>query len=116
MRNFTFYRRKLHRVINNLYFFSTIGRAPWTRPALQMDITSKCNLRCQGCYHFSSPPAPDMNDEDLLAFLSQKKQQGYKKFWIFGGEPALRANLFDQIDKWFIEVQVIFFIWVPPIG
>ncbi|MDI6732158.1 MAG: radical SAM protein [Candidatus Margulisbacteria bacterium] len=108
MLNFTYSRiKRLQQILYNILFFAAIGKHPAVKKALQIDITSKCNLRCQGCYHFSGPPVEDLDDESMLAFLETKARQGHKKLWIFGGEPTLRSNLFDQIDQWFLEVHVI---------
>lgn len=93
--------------MHNIWFFTTIGRLPFTKKALQIDITSQCNLHCKGCYHFSSATSKDMSDDELLSFLTKKARQGYRKLWLFGGEPSLRSNLFEAIDKLFLEIQVI---------
>jgi len=107
MINFTLLRKKIKYIIYNIWFFFTIGKLGSTKKCLQIDVTSKCNLRCKGCYHFSSEVTPDMGDSELLSFLKQKTKAGYRKLWLFGGEPALRSNLFDQLDKWFLDVHVI---------
>ncbi|MFA5840300.1 MAG: radical SAM protein [Candidatus Margulisiibacteriota bacterium] len=108
MNNFIFsWLKRLRQIAHNLLFFSLIGKLPYIKKALQLDITSKCNLRCQGCYHFSGDHQPDMSDKEVLAFLEDKAKKGYKKLWVFGGEPTLRINLFDKIDEWFLEIHVI---------
>jgi len=107
MHNFNQYYRRLRRAAYNFWFYSTIGRLASTKKALQVDLTASCNLRCQGCYHFASPTSDDLADKEILAFLRQKKATGYKKLWLFGGEPTLRDNLFPVIDRWFWEIHII---------
>ncbi|MCX5750759.1 MAG: radical SAM protein [Candidatus Saganbacteria bacterium] len=107
MKNFKFLWKRIKYIVYNIWFFLTIGRLPATKKCLQIDVTSKCNLRCKGCYHFSSPVAADLSDEALLSFLKDKASEGYRKLWLFGGEPALRADLFSQLNQWFLDIHVI---------
>lgn len=66
-----------------------------TPRSVDLDITSRCNLRCSYCYHFTS--AGDV-DEDLpadewLRFFEELGRCGVMRVCLAGGEPFLRQDL-----------------------
>jgi organic radical activating enzyme len=57
------------------------------------DVTNRCNLRCKGCFFFSSDEdkaAPEeMGIEKWETFIDQEKQRGVNLAILIGGEPTL---------------------------
>jgi hypothetical protein len=68
--------------------------------SISVDITSKCNLRCKGCYYFAEgmdkhKTADD--DESFDQFLDREKQRGTNFVTVVGGEPALVPGRLKKI-------------------
>lgn len=57
------------------------------------DVTNRCNLRCKGCFFFSSgehKAAPEeMDIKKWEAFIDNEKQRGVNLAILIGGEPTL---------------------------
>ena len=60
-------------------------------------ITSRCNLRCQGCYAQAHhrPAAGEMTGEKLHAVLEEAKELGISIVLLAGGEPLTRPEILD---------------------
>ncbi len=65
------------------------------------DVTNRCNLRCKGCFFFSSAEdqaAPEVMDiRAWEAFVEHEKERGVNLAILIGGEPTLcmdRVNAF----------------------
>lgn len=65
------------------------------------DVTNKCNLRCKGCFFYSSDQHQVADDEPDLAkweeFIINEKERGVNNAILIGGEPTLfldRVELF----------------------
>lgn len=76
------------------------GRAglPW---AINLLVTSRCNLRCEMCSFDSSkfcPEAEELSTSEITNFIAYAAK---KKFHIFlsGGEPFLREDIFAIIES-----------------
>src|SRR3989337_1659670 len=56
------------------------------------DVTNKCNLRCKGCFFFSSdehkksPDEPDIRKWE--EFVDKEKKRGVNLAILIGGEPT----------------------------
>jgi len=66
------------------------------------DVTNRCNLRCKGCFFFSSGEHEAAKEEEDLhqweAFVESEKERGVNLAIIIGGEP----NLFlDRIEAFY---------------
>ncbi|MFC6669099.1 radical SAM protein [Marinobacterium aestuariivivens] len=62
-----------------------------TRP-VSLDLTSRCNLYCEGCYYYEgdTPVLADEVDIDKWSALFRRKAEEGTRFAYFGGaEPAL---------------------------
>ena len=57
------------------------------------DVTNKCNLRCKGCFFFSSNEHQAAAEETDLsrweAFVENEKERGVNLAILIGGEPTL---------------------------
>lgn len=61
-----------------------------------ISVTSKCNLRCQGCW-VSTDSNTEMPPETLRAVIASMRAGGTRFFGILGGEPLLYGPLFDVL-------------------
>jgi len=66
---------------------------------IDIDITTRCNLRCSYCYHFGSPGDVD---EDLpapawLSFFEELGSIAVMDVSLAGGEPFLREDIMDLV-------------------
>jgi MoaA/NifB/PqqE/SkfB family radical SAM enzyme len=81
-------------------------------PFLVLSVTSKCNLRCLGCYAGavgtvkSKPAQPGLSLRDWYGIVDEAVRLGVMAFMIAGGEPFLLpgiVNLFrDHPDRLFL--------------
>ncbi len=64
-------------------------------------VTNKCNLRCQYCYaeHHSRFDWTDFTKEELLDIVTRLRNLGTKILQFQGGEPLLRNDLGDIIQR-----------------
>jgi MoaA/NifB/PqqE/SkfB family radical SAM enzyme len=67
-------------------------------PALLIvSVTSKCNLRCKGCYAFAHDKGkargPELSDERLRTLVAEANELGISAILFAGGEPLLREDL-----------------------
>ena len=61
---------------------------------ISLDITSKCNLRCAGCYYYEEGMDKVPVQRDDVAFdtlLEKEKARGTNFVTVVGGEPAQGA-------------------------
>jgi len=70
-------------------------------PLFVWNVTAKCNLRCSHCYRDSEPGAEDagLPDEKILSLVDEIKALNPPIVLLTGGEPLLRKNIFDIINK-----------------
>ena len=70
-----------------------IMRTPET---IDIDITERCNLRCQYCYFFTSAAeVKDLPKEAWLTFFEELNRNAVKSVTLAGGEPFIREDLQD---------------------
>lgn len=67
-------------------------------PALLIvSVTSKCNLRCKGCYAFAHEKgksrAPELSDARLRTLVDEANELGISAILFAGGEPLMRKDL-----------------------
>jgi SynChlorMet cassette radical SAM/SPASM protein ScmE len=67
---------------------------------VDLEITSRCNLRCSYCYYFDNPAVPyrDLPAEAWLHFLDELGQSHVMEVCIAGGEPFMRKDLPHLIE------------------
>ncbi len=67
------------------------------------DVTNRCNLRCQGCFFFSSgedKAAPEETDiRKWEVFLDKEKERGVNLAILIGGEPTLCLDRVEAFYK-----------------
>ncbi|MDK2921362.1 MAG: 3,8-cyclase [Desulfonauticus sp.] len=69
---------------------------------LRLSITDKCNLRCFYCQGVRDPLVKHkeiLRYEDMEKFLLVAESIGIKKVRLTGGEPFLRRNFWDFLEK-----------------
>jgi Predicted Fe-S oxidoreductases len=67
-------------------------------PALLIvSVTSKCNLRCKGCYAFAhdngKARGPELSDARLRTLVAEANELGISAILFAGGEPLIRKDL-----------------------
>lgn len=96
--------------------YSLIRGAGPVRP-ISLDITSKCNLRCAGCYYFAEgmDKVEARGDDDAFdALIVREKQRGTNFVTVVGGEPALAPGRLRKLHKNFkINVATNGLIRIP---
>ncbi|MBN1864353.1 MAG: SEL1-like repeat protein [Victivallales bacterium] len=78
----------------------------------EMDLTSRCNLRCSHCYTRQNPGrVPDEYPEVPAAEWERRMRllhsRGIRRVLFVGGEPALRLDILDIADDIFPVLMVI---------
>lgn len=71
-----------------------------TPRSVDLSITSRCNLRCKYCYHFTGPgdAGQDLPGEAWLEFLEELSQCAVLRTTLEGGEPFIRDDLEELIQ------------------
>jgi len=67
---------------------------------IDVEITSRCNLRCKYCYYFENPNVEylDLPTEDWITFFDELGSIGIMEVVLTGGEPFSRPDLKTIID------------------
>ena len=67
------------------------------------DVTNKCNLRCKGCFFFSSnehkAAAEEMDTGKWEAFIDKEMDRGVNLAILIGGEPTLYLDRVEAFYK-----------------
>ena len=67
------------------------------------DVTNKCNLRCKGCFFFSSDEhkaaAEEMDIQKWEAFIEKEMARGVNLAILIGGEPTLYLDRVEAFYK-----------------
>ncbi len=67
------------------------------------DVTNKCNLRCKGCFFFSSDEhtaaEEEMDTGKWEAFIDKEKERGVNLAILIGGEPTLYLDRVEAFYK-----------------
>jgi SynChlorMet cassette radical SAM/SPASM protein ScmE len=66
-----------------------------TPRSVNIELTSRCNLRCRYCYFFNNPAVTyrDLPTEDWLRFFDELGALGVMNVSLAGGEPFTRTDL-----------------------
>ena len=66
------------------------------------DVTNRCNLRCKGCFFFSSDEHKVSEETDIQkweAFVDREKARGVNLAILIGGEPTLCLDRVEAFDR-----------------
>jgi Fe-coproporphyrin III synthase len=66
-----------------------------------LDITNRCNLHCTHCYWGRQKKNPELNDEQMIAFMKSLRRDGLRIIYLLGGEPLLRPKICEEAGKIF---------------
>ena len=71
-----------------------------TPRTVELEITSRCNLRCRYCYYFDNPPVnyDDLPTEEWLTFLGECGRAAVMNIVFQGGEAFMREDLRELIQ------------------
>jgi len=64
------------------------------------NFTNRCNLNCLHCHQDSSPtPCPELTTSQAFTVIDNMSEAGVAILTFSGGEPLLRVDLFDAIER-----------------
>jgi len=71
-----------------------------TPKSVDIDITDRCNLRCQYCYFYTSPAdiKQDLSLENWLRFFEELNRCAVLEVCLAGGEPFIREDLKEILE------------------
>ncbi len=71
-----------------------------TPRSVDIDLTTRCNLRCTYCYHFSSPGdvEQDLPTAEWLQFFAELGRCQVMHLTLAGGEPFMRRDLRELLQ------------------
>jgi len=71
----------------------------WPLQAVFIEVTNRCNLRCEHCYNDSSPDeGAGLSRQELLAFVDEIDELGVLQVYFTGGEPFLREDFREIVE------------------
>ncbi len=70
-------------------------------PFVIYSVTGHCNLSCSGCYAriLHEKDRPELTPQKTAAWLEEARDLGVSVILIAGGEPLLRSDLLDQLER-----------------
>ena len=80
-------------------FHRRLRRGEFFPAFLFISITSRCNLRCRGCWVTADGPERSLSSQQLDRIIRSAKSKGSFFFGILGGEPLLHPGLFDVLGR-----------------
>lgn len=70
-----------------------------------LDVTYKCNLRCNHCFNSSGAPIKcEMSDEKLIEIVESLAHLKVSSLCFFGGETLLKYDVITKMAKKFKDV------------
>lgn len=89
-------------------FYWLCLRKKGIKTSLQIDVTSKCNLKCLFCAAVSwRNNRPNTSFEYWKKLFEKYKQKPIYNIWLYGGEPLLDLRVVDLASKMFPLVSII---------
>ncbi len=80
-----------------------LGRAPFLTPRLRelwLHTNNSCNLACEHCLVSSGPDGDrGLDGARLLELIDESAELGALRFYLTGGEPFLRKDAFELIER-----------------
>ena len=75
--------------------------------SVAIDITHRCNLRCQHCYWWLQDHPVELNDREMIGFMKALRSRGLRAAILYGGEPTLRPQVCQAATQIF-DTTLIF--------
>lgn len=75
--------------------------------AVNYDITSRCNLKCEHCYWRKNPQKKELSDKDWERVFKEHVKKGATTAYLTGGEPTLRLNVVKLANKIFKGICIV---------
>ncbi len=75
-----------------------IERNPSKPEFIILDITHRCNLKCNICDIRKDKPIEEFTTNEVKDFINQAIKWGVKEFVLSGGEPLVRDDIFEILD------------------
>jgi len=73
------------------------------RQVSNVDVTSRCNLRCEGCFYFEGDDYKQATEEEELvawrAFFADQERRGVTFVSLVGAEPALEQERLEMANR-----------------
>lgn len=67
---------------------------------IEIKLTNKCNLKCLHCIALAGKETQDeLSTKEIFSIIDDAKKNGAFTIGLTGGEPFLRKNIFEIIDK-----------------
>jgi len=63
-----------------------------------LDVTHRCNLKCNICDIRKDLPIEELNTEEIKDLIKQAMDWGVEEFVLSGGEPFVREDIFEVLD------------------
>jgi MoaA/NifB/PqqE/SkfB family radical SAM enzyme len=79
-------------------------------PMMIFSVTSRCNLRCKGCYHWSLRPQQneELSAAKLKSIIAEASELGISFIILAGGEPLVRPEVME-ITAAYPNIQFLIF-------
>ena len=79
-------------------FAESYGLSPVTGPYMaELDVTYRCDCRCQMCQRWQDPRKEEMTSEEYGRLAEEFRHMGVHLVSIAGGEPLMREDIFTII-------------------
>lgn len=83
------------------FMYSEVRKAGAIK-SISLDLTSKCNLRCEGCYYFSdgmNTIVKEGSEADFDNLILNEKKRGTNFVTVVGGEPSLKIERLIKLSN-----------------
>ena len=79
-------------------------------PMMIFSVTSRCNLRCKGCYHWSLRPQQheELSAAKVKSIIAEADELGISFIILAGGEPLIRPEIME-ITAAYPNIQFLIF-------
>lgn len=79
-------------------------------PMMIFSVTSRCNLRCKGCYHWSLRPQQNegLSADKVKSIIAEASELGISFIILAGGEPLIRSEIME-ITAAYPNIQFLIF-------
>ena len=78
---------------------AVLNARPFQPLYVKMKVFYGCNLKCEMCNHWRETREPPISSERFSEVLHELAELGTKKIHISGGEPMLRPQVPDLVEK-----------------